>query len=205
MTSTSPVSSSRFRTASCSRPHTPARDQLRNLRWTVDFETPKHGGRARQAHPLTSTVLVRASPDGARLPLSHPATVEGLTSSTRATCAFDKRARCHNSRSRPGDGSTACGPTTASSESIASKSLTVVLPFPVLALAVRRRAASHTPASGPPDHPLELLPQPLGIRPVLTYRQVRADQLPLLVGELPTHRTQRPIQVPFPHGNETRG
>lgn len=26
-----------------------------NRRWAVDFETPKHGGKARQAHLLTST------------------------------------------------------------------------------------------------------------------------------------------------------
>ncbi|MGX1509561.1 hypothetical protein RKD44_000849 [Streptomyces collinus] len=41
--------------ASCSRPQTPALDQIRNRRWAVDFEMPKQGGRARQAQPLTST------------------------------------------------------------------------------------------------------------------------------------------------------
>lgn len=35
----------------------------------------------------------------------------------------------------------------------------------------------------PPDHPLELFPQPLGVRAVLAYRQERLDQLPLLIGE----------------------
>jgi hypothetical protein len=35
-------------------PH-PARDQIRNRRCAVDFDIPKHGGRARQAQPLTST------------------------------------------------------------------------------------------------------------------------------------------------------
>ncbi|GFH70543.1 hypothetical protein Sdia_13110 [Streptomyces diastaticus subsp. diastaticus] len=32
-----------------------ARDQIKNRRWTVDLETPKHGGKARQAQPLTRT------------------------------------------------------------------------------------------------------------------------------------------------------
>ncbi len=50
-----PASSSRCRISSCSRPQTPARDQIRNRRWAVDFDIPKQGGRARQAHPLTST------------------------------------------------------------------------------------------------------------------------------------------------------
>ncbi len=45
----------RCRISSCSRPQTPALDQIRNLRWAVDFDIPKHGGNARQAHPLTST------------------------------------------------------------------------------------------------------------------------------------------------------
>lgn len=45
----------RSSTASRSRPQTPALDQTAKRRWAVDFETPKHGGRARQAHPLTST------------------------------------------------------------------------------------------------------------------------------------------------------
>jgi hypothetical protein len=42
-------------TASCNRPHTPALDQIRNRRCAVDFDIPKQGGKARQAHPLTST------------------------------------------------------------------------------------------------------------------------------------------------------
>src|SRR5262249_32845934 len=46
----------------------------------------------------------------------------------------------------------------------------------------------------PSDRPLELLPQPLGIRTVLAYRQVRLNELPLLVGELPTCHTQRPTR-----------
>lgn len=50
-----PASSSWCRTASWSRPQTPARDQIMNLRWAVDFDIPKHGGKARQAQPLTST------------------------------------------------------------------------------------------------------------------------------------------------------
>ncbi|WP_208765303.1 hypothetical protein [Streptomyces albidochromogenes] len=28
---------------------------VKNRRWAVDFDTPKHGGNARQAHPLTRT------------------------------------------------------------------------------------------------------------------------------------------------------
>lgn len=36
-------------------PHTPARDQIMNRRCAVDFDVPKRGGRAGQAHPLTST------------------------------------------------------------------------------------------------------------------------------------------------------
>ncbi|MFI9357996.1 hypothetical protein [Streptomyces lydicus] len=35
--------------------HVPARDQIRNRRWAVDFDIPKHGGNARQAQPLTNT------------------------------------------------------------------------------------------------------------------------------------------------------
>ena len=54
-TSTRPASSSRSTIASCSRPQTPALDQIVNRRCTVDFDIPKHGGNARQAHPLTST------------------------------------------------------------------------------------------------------------------------------------------------------
>jgi ATP-dependent DNA ligase len=42
-------------TASCSRPHTPARDQNRNRRCAVDFDIQKHGGRARQGQPLPIT------------------------------------------------------------------------------------------------------------------------------------------------------
>jgi hypothetical protein len=34
---------------------TPALDQIRNRRWAVDFDIPKHGGSWRQAQPLTST------------------------------------------------------------------------------------------------------------------------------------------------------
>jgi hypothetical protein len=43
------------RTAWCSCPHTPARDQIMNRRCAVVFDMPKHGGRARQAQSLTST------------------------------------------------------------------------------------------------------------------------------------------------------
>ncbi|KOU48262.1 hypothetical protein ADK55_19800 [Streptomyces sp. WM4235] len=53
--SRSPASPRRCRISSCSRPHTPARDQIRNLRWAVDFDIPKQGGSDRQAHPLTRT------------------------------------------------------------------------------------------------------------------------------------------------------
>lgn len=45
----------RCRISSCSRPQTSALDQIKNLRWAVDFDIPKHGGNARQAQPLTST------------------------------------------------------------------------------------------------------------------------------------------------------
>jgi hypothetical protein len=54
-TSTRSASSSRCATASCSRPQTPALDQIMNRRCTVDFDTPEQGGNARQAQPLTST------------------------------------------------------------------------------------------------------------------------------------------------------
>lgn len=37
------------------RPQTPARDQIRVLRWAVDFDTPRQGGSDRQAHLLTRT------------------------------------------------------------------------------------------------------------------------------------------------------
>ncbi|KKZ68957.1 hypothetical protein VO63_36845 [Streptomyces showdoensis] len=53
--SSRPASSRRCKISSCSRPHTPARDQIRKRRCAVDFDIPKHGGNARQAHPLTST------------------------------------------------------------------------------------------------------------------------------------------------------
>ncbi|RFC77429.1 hypothetical protein DXZ75_05785 [Streptomyces sp. AcE210] len=39
-----PASSRRCRISSYSRPQTPALDQIRNLRWAVDFAIPKHGG-----------------------------------------------------------------------------------------------------------------------------------------------------------------
>lgn len=52
-TSMRPASSRRCTTALWSRPQTPALDLHR--RCTVDFDTPKHGGKARQEHPLTST------------------------------------------------------------------------------------------------------------------------------------------------------
>nr|AHE38947.1 Hypothetical protein pFRL3_170 [Streptomyces sp. FR1] len=55
MTSMRPASSSRCSTASCSRPQTPALDQIRNRRWAVDFDIPKQGGNARQAQPDTRT------------------------------------------------------------------------------------------------------------------------------------------------------
>jgi hypothetical protein len=54
-TSIRPASSSRCRTASWRRHQTPALDQIRNLRCAVDFDVPKHGGKARQAQPLTNT------------------------------------------------------------------------------------------------------------------------------------------------------
>jgi hypothetical protein len=60
-TSTRPASSRSCRTFSCSRAHTPARDQMRNRRWAVDLETPKQGGIARQEHPLTSTYTMAAN------------------------------------------------------------------------------------------------------------------------------------------------
>ncbi|AKL71218.1 hypothetical protein M444_37560 (plasmid) [Streptomyces sp. Mg1] len=53
--SSKPASSSRCRISSCSRPQTPALDQIRNRRWAVDFDIPKQGGKARQEHPLTRT------------------------------------------------------------------------------------------------------------------------------------------------------
>lgn len=57
-----------------------------------------------------------------------------------------------------------------------------VPPHPKAAVDRRPQAelAWHLPplAAGaePPDHPFELLPQPLGVRPVLAYRQERLDQ-----------------------------
>ncbi len=44
----------------------------------------------------------------------------------------------------------------------------------------------------PPDHTLELLPQPLRTRPVPTDRQIRLDELPLGMNEFPTHHNPRP-------------
>src|SRR3954451_23656169 len=43
----------------------------------------------------------------------------------------------------------------------------------------------------PPDHTLELLPEPLGVRAVLTDRQVRPDELPLRVRQLHTRHARR--------------
>ena len=40
---------------------TPALDQIMNRRCTVDFDTPKHGGKARQEQPLTSTYTIAAN------------------------------------------------------------------------------------------------------------------------------------------------
>lgn len=56
-----PASSRRCTTASWSRPQTPALDQIMNRRCTVDFDTPKHGGKARQKQPLTSTYTIAAN------------------------------------------------------------------------------------------------------------------------------------------------
>src|SRR5581483_4180795 len=58
--STSPCPSRSSSTFWWSRPQTPARDHIRNRRSTVDFDAPKHGGRARQAQPLTSTYTIAA-------------------------------------------------------------------------------------------------------------------------------------------------
>lgn len=44
-----------IQTISWSRNQTPAFHQTRNLRWAVDFDIPKHGDSACQAHPLTRT------------------------------------------------------------------------------------------------------------------------------------------------------
>jgi hypothetical protein len=49
----------------------------------------------------------------------------------------------------------------------------------------------------PPDHPLKLIPQPLGVRAVPSYRQERLDQLPLFVGELPARRDRLPTGSAF--------
>jgi hypothetical protein len=46
----------------------------------------------------------------------------------------------------------------------------------------------------PPDHPLKLLPQPLGVRAEPADRRVGFDELPLVVGELPARHTQRPTR-----------
>ncbi len=45
----------------------------------------------------------------------------------------------------------------------------------------------------PPDHTLELLPQPLGVRAVLTDRQVRLDELPLRIRELSSRHPRTSI------------
>lgn len=49
------LSSRQCRISSWSRSQTPALDQIRNLRWAVDFDILQHGGGARQTHPLTNT------------------------------------------------------------------------------------------------------------------------------------------------------
>ena len=59
--SSKPASSRRCRISSCSRPHAPARDQIRNRRWAVDFDMPEQGGKARQAQPLTRTYTIAAN------------------------------------------------------------------------------------------------------------------------------------------------
>jgi hypothetical protein len=43
----------------------------------------------------------------------------------------------------------------------------------------------------PPDHALELLAQPLGVRAILADRQVRLDELPLHIGQLRTRHARR--------------
>lgn len=43
----------------------------------------------------------------------------------------------------------------------------------------------------PPDHALELLSQPLGVRAVLADRQVRIDELPFAVGQLHSRHARR--------------
>jgi hypothetical protein len=56
----------------------------------------------------------------------------------------------------------------------------------------------------PPDHPLELIPQPLGVRAVLTYRQERLDQFPLFVGELPARHDHLPTASAIRAGLDQR-
>lgn len=58
-------------TTRCSRSHTPARVHTVNQRCAVDFDTPKHGGSNRHAHPPASTYTIAtntASSEAARLP-----------------------------------------------------------------------------------------------------------------------------------------
>lgn len=71
--------------------------------------------------------FARISSDGSRPP-SHAPTVPGLTPSARATWALESLACSRSSRRTSGGGSSACGPTSASSASMASKSLTGALP-----------------------------------------------------------------------------
>ncbi|GAA3123683.1 hypothetical protein GCM10020254_83590 [Streptomyces goshikiensis] len=49
-----------------------------------------------------------------------------------------------------------------------------------------------TTRAEPPDHPLELFPQPLRIRAVPTDRQIRLDELPLGMSELPARHDHSP-------------
>jgi hypothetical protein len=53
----------------------------------------------------------------------------------------------------------------------------------------------------PPDHPPELVPQPLGVRTVLAGRQIRLDQLPLLMGELPARHNPCSYRIRTPGGS----
>jgi hypothetical protein len=66
----------------------------------------------------------------------------------------------------------------------------------VSGLGLRRRDDAHLPPlparPEPPHHPLELLPQPLGVRAVFADRQVRPDELPFLVIQLHSRHATRP-------------
>lgn len=60
-TSSASAVTRRLRITRRSRPHSPSLVQIVNLRRTVDFDSPRHGGGCRHAHPVVNTWTIAAN------------------------------------------------------------------------------------------------------------------------------------------------